>query len=180
MKKTFLLLLAAAVLLSGCGDNGVLPTLMGKGDYTFTLPANWRDTHNDTLQLLFNAVMSDHAVTEHMLFRQGGEEKTPTFLIVSSDRGGPYSRADMKRRFGAYLVRPVKKKPLKVVSSLDEASATLSFEGYHPDTVFIMRRIYTKKGYIQANALCPLNAPETIAEARAIMDSLAPAPDVAL
>jgi hypothetical protein len=168
------------VLLTGCGDNGPLPTLMGRHDYAFTLPADWQDTYNDTLQVLFNSVMADRTVTEHMLFRQGGEGGTPTILIVGSDRGGPYSRADMKRQLDEYLARPVKKKPLKVVSSLDDGTGTLSVESHHPDTVFIMRRIYTKKGYIQANVMCPLNAPQTMAEARAIMDSLAPAPDLAL
>ncbi|XXJ18101.1 hypothetical protein ACR42D_00810 [Desulfovibrio caledoniensis] len=179
MRKTLFLLCAVAALLTGCGDNGPLPTLMGRHDYTFTLPADWQDTHNDVVQVLFNSVMSDRTVTEHMLFHRD-EGGAATILIIASDRGGPYTQADRKRHLAGYLRRPVKKAPLKVVSFLDDGKGTMAVESYHRDAVFFMRRVYTKKGYIQSDVMCPLNAPETIAEARAIMDSLAPAPDLTL
>lgn len=180
MKRHTLTLLAALIMLTGCGDNGLYPTLKGKydEDYTFATSQQWTDLTSDTMSLVMAAFMAEDYVVEHTLVGPKDGEKAPMVQILS-DRGGPYSRDEIERQFADYLARPVKAEADKVIHSLDLDAGIFRIEETRGEHMTIWKRLYTQKGYVQASGTCWSIDAGTTDAINSVIDAILINPDIA-
>lgn len=179
--------LAASLALAGCGDNGPWPTMMGKiqKDYSFEPADSWQDTTGGTLSLLMASLMAEKYVIEHTFISAGHQPGggIPPAVMFLVDRGGPYSRDQIKEHYREYLSRPMVTAPSEVRHSLDLDAGRFRIEEMSGDSaegrLTILERQYTRKGYVATLAICPADDGVRLAEIEALAGSVTINPAIA-
>ncbi len=185
MKKSLVALCLLAILfaLSACGDNGVVPTLMGKfnKDYTFTASSDWSDVGADTTSLIMSSIMADDYIIEHTLVSPKGitDKKKVRVVQIMSNRGGPFSLEQIEAQYLQYLSRPKKSHSTSIDHVINHEEAAFRVNEEFSNSLTIRQRLYTQKGYVDISATCPSNDQHGLDEINSIIDSVAINSDIA-